>query len=34
MEIIESDGKKITSRRDPPGQKCVYIPPGESFVLL
>ena len=32
MYRIESEGRKVTSRRDPPGQKCVYIPPGENIV--
>ena len=28
FDDIESDGRKIVSSRDPPGQKCVYINPG------
>ena len=30
MHSIETDGRKITSNREPAGQKCVYITPGKS----
>ena len=31
---IEHDGREITNPRDPPGQRCVYIPPGENHCFL
>ena len=31
---IEHDGREITNPRDPPGQRSVYIPPGENHCFL
>jgi len=34
MQDIEHEGRKVTSQRDPPGQRSVYVPPGELINLL
>ena len=31
---VEPDGRRINSTRDPPGQKSVYIPPGNNYLFL
>ena len=31
---IEHDGKEIPNPRDPPGQRCVYIPPGKNYCFI
>ena len=33
MDEIEIEGRKIVSKRDPPGQKSVYIRPGICFAM-
>ena len=30
----EPDGRRINSTRDPPGQKSVYIPPGNNYLFI
>jgi len=34
MEKIEVDGRKVNSKRDPPGQNCVYITPGTLYIYF
>jgi len=34
MEKIEIDGRKVNSKRDPPGQKCVYVTPGTVYICF
>ena len=29
MQDVEREGRKVTSQRDPPGQRSVYVPPGK-----
>ena len=34
MQDIESEGNKVTSQRDPPGQRSVYVAPGRKLYLI
>ena len=34
MQNVEREGRKVTSQRDPPGQRSVYVPPGNTTRTL
>ena len=34
MQDVEREGRKVTSQRDPPGQRSVYVPPGNTTRTL